>query len=71
MEQSITSNRGLLTGAPSDRVIVVTHPPGDVVREQVRRLNRRAEAFIAENPVLSLAIALTFGVILGWLIKRR
>lgn len=70
MEQSLTSGRVRLAGAPSDRVIVA-HPPRDIVRAQVHRLNRRVEAFIAENPVLSLGIALTFGVVLGWLIKRR
>jgi len=52
------------------RVVVVTRP-SDAARRQLTRWVRRAEAFIAENPAGSLGVALTLGVILGWIIKRR
>jgi ElaB/YqjD/DUF883 family membrane-anchored ribosome-binding protein len=54
----------------SDRVILVRHS-SDAIRDQVFRWGRRIEAFVTENPGVSLGIAITFGVVLGWLIKRR
>lgn len=70
MEQPISPERVVVTRTPPERVILVRQP-SDVVRDQFSRLNRRLEAFIAENPAISLGMALTFGVVLGWLIKRR
>jgi ElaB/YqjD/DUF883 family membrane-anchored ribosome-binding protein len=70
MEQPISPERVVVARTPPERVIFVRRP-SDIVRDQFSQLNRRLEAFIAENPAISLGIALTFGVVLGWLIKRR
>lgn len=70
MEQPISPQRVLPPPTPPERVIVVRQPK-ELVRDQFRRANLRIEAFIAENPAISLGLALTFGVVLGWLIKRR
>jgi ElaB/YqjD/DUF883 family membrane-anchored ribosome-binding protein len=70
MEQPILPQRVITTSTPPERVILVRQPK-ELVRDQAHRINLRIEAFIAENPAISLGLALTFGVVLGWLIKRR
>ena len=37
----------------------------------MQQVRRRVENFIADHPGISLGAALSLGVILGWLIKRR
>ncbi len=39
--------------------------------DELRRLARKVERFIGEHPVLSVTAGLTFGILLGCLIKRR
>lgn len=70
MEQPISPQRVLPPPTQPERVILVRQPK-ELVRDQIRRANLRIEAFIAENPAISLGLALTFGVVLGWMIKRR
>lgn len=70
MEQPISPYRPTVTRRPAQRVVTV-RPTGAAVRQEFRRLTRRLEVFIVENPAVSLGMALTVGVVLGWLIKRR
>ena len=35
------------------------------------QLRQQAEGFIAKRPEVCLAVALTLGVALGWIVKRR
>ena len=46
--------------------------PGDEGPEGgMQQVRRRVENFIADHPGIALGAALSLGVILGWLIKRR
>lgn len=52
-------------------------PPGFILpdrsdrSEQWKELRGRIEKYIGDHPVMSLAIGITVGVMLGCLIKRR
>lgn len=43
--------------------------PGD--RSPLVGLGRQIETYIGDHPVMSLAIGLTIGIVIGCLIKRR
>lgn len=52
---------------------VAEHEPGEVLPAgaQFARWRDSAERYIATRPGISLGVALTIGVMVGWLIKRR
>ncbi len=46
-------------------------PSTEQLAEKIQPLIANARATIAEHPRTSLTIAATFGVVLGWFIKRK
>jgi ElaB/YqjD/DUF883 family membrane-anchored ribosome-binding protein len=44
---------------------------GETVRDRTSKALRTIERLIAAKPVVCLGVALSFGVVTGWIIKRR
>jgi ElaB/YqjD/DUF883 family membrane-anchored ribosome-binding protein len=42
-----------------------------MARQGASQMVRAIEQFVARRPVISLGVALSFGIALGWWVKRR
>ena len=43
----------------------------DMARQKASRIVREIEQFVARRPAICLGVALSFGIALGWWVKRR
>jgi ElaB/YqjD/DUF883 family membrane-anchored ribosome-binding protein len=43
----------------------------DMARQGATQIVRKIEQFVARRPAICLAAALSFGIALGWWVKRR
>ena len=64
-------NRLVDIEAVSERAGRVAHGESPVTADELQKFRRAAEDCVAKHPAASLGAALAFGVVVGWLIKRR
>lgn len=70
MERHISEYRSDWT-RPRSRMATGVQSVGEPMRTRLSRTAGSLGQFIVQNPAVSLGLALSLGVVLGWLIKRR
>jgi len=71
MINRLTEQAGLSNGQQHVADGLEPNPIADVVADQAKQLQKRAEHLIKSHPVALLSLAMVAGLAVGWWVKRK